>query len=62
MTMRTSGTSKRRSRAWIYYSILALLSFAAVFLGQVGGLIGTVLFGCYAVYLYRGGRFVLWFW
>lgn len=53
---------RRRSKAWVYYSILALLSFIAVCTGQLAGLAGMALFGLYARYLYRGGRIVVWFW
>jgi hypothetical protein len=62
MTIETTPRRRRRSRAWVYYSILAGLSFVAVCTGVLAGLAGTVLFGLYALYLYRGGRFVIWFW
>jgi hypothetical protein len=51
-----------RSKAWVYYSVLTVLSFIAVCTGQLVGLVGMVLFGLYARYLYRGGRVVIWFW
>jgi uncharacterized membrane protein YvbJ len=53
---------KRRSLAWIYYAILCVLSIVAAILGSALALIGTVLFGAYSFYLYRGGRIVIWFW
>jgi hypothetical protein len=53
---------KRRSKAWVYYLILAVLSFIALCTGQSGGLVGMALFGLYSLYLYRGGRIVVWFW
>lgn len=62
MTIEGPGTTGSRSQAWIYYSILTLLSFIALCTGQVVGLAGMALFGLYAFYLYRGGRFVIWFW
>lgn len=57
-----TGTGRRRSKAWVYYSLLTLGSLAAVFAGHASMLVGVVLFGLYARYLYRGGRFVIWFW
>lgn len=56
------GRSRSRSKAWVYYSILTLLSLVALFGGHAVGLAGIALFGTYATYLYRGGRFVVWFW
>lgn len=54
--------AKRRSKAWVYYTILALASFVLLCTGQVAGLAGMALFGLYAAYLYRGGKIVFWFW
>jgi hypothetical protein len=62
MTTQTSGTDKPRAKAWVYYSVLAGASFIALCTGQLVGLLGMVLFGLYAAYLYRGGRVVIWFW
>jgi hypothetical protein len=56
------GTARKRSKAWIYYLILAVGSLIAVCTGQVIGLLGMALFGWYSRYLYRGGRVVIWFW
>jgi hypothetical protein len=53
---------RRRSVAWIYYTILAVGSLIGVFAGKPIGLLGVLLFGGYASYLYNGGRFVIWFW
>jgi hypothetical protein len=53
----------RRSVAWIYYAVLAAMSLiVAVSTGAPGTIVGTVLFGLYATYLYRGGSVVIWFW
>jgi hypothetical protein len=60
--METQPVSRQRSKAWIHYSIFALLSLATVFTGHIAGLAGTALFGLYARYLYRGGRVVIWIW
>ncbi len=54
--------ARRRSKAWVYYLILAVLSFIALCTGQVAGLAGMVLFGAYSRYIYRGGRHVFWIW
>ena len=63
MTIEAPGSAtRRRSKAWVYYTILAFLSFIALCTGQVVGLAGMALFGLYAFYLYRGGRIVFWFW
>lgn len=62
MTVDPPPTHKPRSKAWVYYSILAALSFIAVCAGQFAGLLGMALFGLYARYLYRGGGIVIWFW
>ncbi len=57
--MPTSTPRRRRSKAWIYYSLLAVASFLTLCTGHLVGLGGFLLFGSYAVYLFRGGRFVL---
>jgi hypothetical protein len=62
MTIETASGPRRRSKAWIYYTILAVLSLISVFLGHAVGLAGMAMFGLYARYLYRGGRVVIWFW
>ena len=61
--MSTETTAEQpRSKAWVYYAILAFLGLIAVCTGQLVGLVGMLLFGLYARYLYRGGRVVIWFW
>jgi hypothetical protein len=42
--------------------VLSCASLAILFTGQVVGLAGFIICGGYALYLYRGGRFVIWFW
>ena len=52
---------RTRSKAWIFYLVLTV---ASVFVVAVAGpqvLIATVLLGLYTVYLYRGGRIVVFF-
>lgn len=54
---------RRRSIAWLYYSVIAVISvFAAISTGKPQVLIATALCTAYAIYLYRGGRIVLWIW
>jgi hypothetical protein len=57
-----SPASARRSKAWIYYALLSVLSLASVASGAAAGLIAAPLLALYSVYLYRGGRFVVWIW
>ena len=58
-----TADGRRRSVAWLYYSLFAVLSLiGAIATGKPVGVVGTLLFGSYAVYLFRGGRFVLWIW
>lgn len=54
--------ARRRSWAWIYYTFLTIVCIVLAVKGTPQTLIGAALFGLYAVYLYRGGRFVIWFW
>lgn len=64
MTIEEGATKRRRrrSKAWFYYAGLTVLSFCVLCTGQLIGLVGMALFGLYSFYLYRGGRFVFWFW
>ena len=54
-------TTRRRSIAWVFYLVLTVASLFAV--GPVGPqvLILTAILAAYTVYLYRGGRFVIFF-
>jgi len=54
--------ARRRSKAWVYYAILAGLSLVGVFAGKPAGLLVFALCGLYSRYLYRGGRVVFWIW
>ena len=51
-----------RSKAWVYYLVLAILSLIATFTSGGVAILGALLFGAYSAYLYRGGRVVVWFW
>jgi hypothetical protein len=57
-----SRPGRRRSKAWIYYTVLAGGSLIELCAGHIAGMAGMALFGLYARYLYRGGRIVLWIW
>jgi hypothetical protein len=54
--------TKRRSAAWIYYAVLSLVGVVAAAAGTPQALLGTAVAALYAVYLFRGGRVVIWFW
>jgi len=53
---------RRRSKAWVYYAIIAVLGLVAVPTSHGGSLIVTLLAGLYSAYIYRGGRIVFWIW
>lgn len=53
---------RKRSVAWVYYTILAVLCLVGAFSVGPSALLPAVLCGAYATYLFRGGRFVLWIW
>jgi len=56
------GHARKRSAAWIYYAVLAVLSFIVGVSVNPSGLLGALLFGSYSIYLFRGGRIVFWIW
>lgn len=51
----------RRSVAWIYYALIAVGALIAGF-QHPAFLLAAVVAGLYSTYLFRGGRFVIWFW
>lgn len=56
------GRQIRRSKAWVYYFLLAVVSIVAIpSIGPIM-LVTAGLCGAYATYLFRGGRFVIWIW
>jgi hypothetical protein len=59
----SASTTKitRRSIAWLYYAILTILAVLGAFSNPVM-LIVAAPCALYSRYLYRGGRFVVWFW
>ena len=58
----TGRRPKKRSAAWIYYSILTVGALIATFTASVWMIIAAILLGLYAFYLFRGGSIVIWFW
>ena len=52
---------RKRSIAWIYYALLALVGVIAGFQAPAAFLVALAC-GAYSAYLFRGGRFVLWIW
>lgn len=58
-------TAMRRRPHWIagtFYLLLAIGGVIAAANGKPAALLVTAVAGLYAVYLYRGGRVVVWFW
>jgi hypothetical protein len=53
---------RKRSVAWLYYALISIVSLIAAFGVDPRALIVTAVCGAYSVYLFRGGRFVLWIW
>jgi hypothetical protein len=51
----------RRSKAWLYYAVLAVLALIATF-GHPLMVFVVLGLGLYSRYLYRGGAVVIWFW
>jgi hypothetical protein len=61
----TEGSTKpvrKRSTAWIYYAILAVLGLLAAPSTNGGTLWASLALGAYAVYIFLGGRYVWWVW
>jgi hypothetical protein len=54
---------RKRSIAWVYYTILATVGLiSSIGKADAGLLLPTIVCAAYATYLYRGGRFVIWIW
>lgn len=58
----TSSRVRKRSLAYIYYGIVALICLIGTVSAGPVALLVAALMGGYAIYLYRGGRIVIWFW
>jgi hypothetical protein len=57
-----TSNASRRSKAWVYYAILAVLCLVGAFSVGPSALLPAALTAAYATYLYRGGRIVFWLW
>jgi Sec-independent protein secretion pathway component TatC len=57
-----SGGRRRRSRAWIYYGVLAVAGIIAAPSSHGQSLWATLVCGAYAVYIFCGGKYVWWVW
>jgi hypothetical protein len=63
LTYPVSCGRPRRSAAWVYYAALAVLGVVlTVAAGTPGLLVPAALCGAYSIYIFRGGRIVIWFW
>ena len=59
----TERRARKRSVAWVYYSVITLiLAVASIKTGAYGGLALAGATALYAGYIFRGGRWVLWIW
>lgn len=63
MEIRQTRDGRPRSVAWVVYTLLAALGAIAVLtnITHLSLWLGEMLLILYARYLYRGGRWVLWF-
>jgi hypothetical protein len=53
---------RSRSKAWVYYALLAFGNFIVAVTSSPAALLAVLICALYSLYLYRGGRFVLWIW
>jgi hypothetical protein len=60
--MSQNPPTRKRSLAWIYYSLIAVVCACFGLATDIRALVPAILASAYAVYLYRGGRIVLWIW
>lgn len=56
-----TAAGQRRSAAWMYYALIAVGALILTFQHPVFLLV-AIGAGLYSTYLFRGGRFVIWFW
>lgn len=61
----TSSTARKAKIHWVaamFYLLLAVGGIVMASSGKPSGLVATAVAGAYSVYLFRGGRVVVWFW
>jgi hypothetical protein len=56
-----TAAGHRRSVAWIYYALIGVGGLI-ISLHHPAFLLVAIVAGLYSTYLFRGGRFVIWFW
>jgi predicted lysophospholipase L1 biosynthesis ABC-type transport system permease subunit len=61
-TQESSQEGRKRSRAWVYYAVLAVVGVGLAFSTHGKSLIATLVLGAYAVYIFCGGKYVYWIW
>jgi hypothetical protein len=59
-SLRRTADGRPRSVAWVFYGLIAILGLVLA-VHEPRLLLGTLMAGAYSVYLFRGGRFVIWF-
>jgi hypothetical protein len=57
-----NGVPRHRSKAWIYYTVIAIGALFGIPSSPAVAIIVAIAAGFYALYLYRGGTVVIWFW
>ena len=58
----SSKAPRKRSRAWIYYGILAAASLAVAPSSHGKTILPGLALAAYAIYIFRGGKYVYWVW
>lgn len=65
MVQELNAANRRRRPHYIaalFYLFVAVLGVAALVSGQFVGIVVTLIAAPYSVYLFRGGRVVVWIW
>lgn len=62
MAVRKTADGRKRSVAWVYYSIITVLLLIVAVSSVFAAVLPALVTAAYSLYLYRGGRFVLWLW
>jgi hypothetical protein len=58
-SVRRTADGRSRSVAWVFYGLIAIIGLV-ISPSHHHFLLGALISGSYAAYLFRGGRFVLW--